>query len=66
MPAVQYVVEGRATLKGSIRPSGNKNAALPILAAALLSRHPVRLENVPRIRDMETLVALIRSMGVTI
>lgn len=64
MPAVQYVVEGRARLKGSIRPSGNKNAALPILAAALLSSNPVRLRNVPRIRDMETLVALVRSLGV--
>jgi UDP-N-acetylglucosamine 1-carboxyvinyltransferase len=63
MPAVQYVVEGGRTLRGTIRPSGNKNAALPIAAAALLSARPVRLENVPRIRDMETLVELIRSIG---
>src|SRR5688500_17022695 len=63
MPAVQFVVEGGKTLSGSIRPSGNKNAALPIVAAALVSHNPVHLENVPRIRDIETLVELIRSVG---
>src|SRR3954447_10471398 len=63
MPAVQFVVEGGKSLNGSIRPSGNKNAALPIVAAALLSPNPVHLENVPRIRDVETLVELIRSVG---
>src|SRR5689334_2667104 len=63
MPAVQFVVEGGRTLKGSIRPSGNKNAALPIVAAALISENPVHLENVPRIRDIETLVELIKSVG---
>jgi UDP-N-acetylglucosamine 1-carboxyvinyltransferase len=66
MGAVQYVVEGPTQLKGSIRPSGNKNAALPILAACLLSHNPVRLRNVPRIRDMETLVELVRSLGVSV
>src|SRR6476620_2079707 len=63
MAAVQFIVEGGATLSGTIRPSGNKNAALPIIAASLLSEHPVILENVPRIRDTETLVELIRSVG---
>ncbi len=63
MTAVQYIVEGGNRLRGSIRPSGNKNAALPIVAAALLSRNPVRLTNVPRIRDLETLVELLRSVG---
>ncbi|MDQ6718009.1 MAG: UDP-N-acetylglucosamine 1-carboxyvinyltransferase [Gemmatimonadota bacterium] len=66
MPAVQYIVEGGTKLKGSIRPSGNKNAALPIVAAALLSEKPVVLENVPRIRDLETLVELIKSVGASI
>ena len=65
MTAVQYIVEGGHKLHGSIRPSGNKNAALPIVAAALLSRNPVRLTNVPRIRDLETLVELVRSVGAT-
>src|SRR5689334_13168538 len=65
MAALQYVVEGGSTLSGTIRPSGNKNAALPIVAAALLVEEPVTLENVPRIRDVETLVELIRSAGVS-
>jgi UDP-N-acetylglucosamine 1-carboxyvinyltransferase len=64
--AVQFVVEGGHKLSGSIRPSGNKNAALPIVAAALLTDQPVVLENVPRIRDIETLVELVRSLGVKI
>jgi UDP-N-acetylglucosamine 1-carboxyvinyltransferase len=63
MAAVQFVVEGGSRLSGSIRPSGNKNAALPIVAAALLTDHPVTLENVPRIRDIETLVELVRTTG---
>ena len=60
---IQYVVEGGHRLSGTIAPAGNKNAALPIIAAALLTEHPVTLRNVPRIRDTETLVELIRSVG---
>jgi len=63
MSAVQFIVEGGRRLSGSIRPSGNKNAALPIVAATLLTEHPVTLENVPRIRDIETLVELVRTTG---
>ncbi len=63
MAALQYIVEGGYRLSGSIRPSGNKNAALPIVAAALLTDQPVTLTNVPRIRDVETLVDLIKSIG---
>jgi len=63
VPPIQYIVEGGHRLSGTIEPSGNKNAALPIIAAALLTEHPVTLENVPRIRDTETLVELIRSVG---
>ena len=66
MPAVQYVVEGGRTLHGTIRPSGNKNAALPIVAAALISESTVYLENVPHIRDIETLIELVRSVGASI
>jgi UDP-N-acetylglucosamine 1-carboxyvinyltransferase len=62
-PPIQYVIEGGHRLTGTIEPSGNKNAALPIIAAALLTEHPVTLDNVPRIRDTETLVELIRSVG---
>lgn len=62
--SIRYIVEGQHRLSGTIEPSGNKNAALPIIAAALLTDQPVRLSNVPRIRDTETLVELIRSTGV--
>jgi UDP-N-acetylglucosamine 1-carboxyvinyltransferase len=63
MGALQYIVEGGRRLSGTIRPSGNKNAALPIVAASLLSDQPVVLQNVPRIRDVEILVELVRSVG---
>ena len=63
MSSIKYVVEGGRTLSGSIEPAGNKNAALPIIAAALLTRDRVTLHNVPRILDTETLVELVRSVG---
>jgi UDP-N-acetylglucosamine 1-carboxyvinyltransferase len=66
MSALQFIVEGGQRLSGTIRPSGNKNAALPIICAALLTEHPVVLENVPRIRDVETLVELIATVGVSV
>jgi len=65
MKALQFVVQGGNKLSGTIQPSGNKNAALPIVCAALLTEHPVVLENVPRIRDVETLVELVASLGVS-
>ena len=59
-----YRIEGGNELNGVFTPAGNKNAALPILAATLLAREPVRIENVPRITDVETLLDLLRSLGV--
>ena len=66
MSALQFVVQGGHRLSGTIHPSGNKNAALPIIAAALLTEHPVVLQNVPRIRDVETLVELVKTLGVDV
>ncbi|HVT38772.1 MAG TPA: UDP-N-acetylglucosamine 1-carboxyvinyltransferase [Gemmatimonadaceae bacterium] len=63
---MQFIVEGGRRLSGTIRPSGNKNAALPIVAASLLTDQPVTLQNVPRIRDLETLVELVQTTGVQI
>ena len=63
MSSIKYVVEGGRSLSGSIEPAGNKNAALPIIAAALLTQDRVTLENVPRILDTETLVELVRTAG---
>src|SRR2546428_11780931 len=56
-------VAGGRPLPGRIRPAGNKNAALPILAATLLADGPCRIDNVPRIRDVETLLALLQHVG---
>jgi UDP-N-acetylglucosamine 1-carboxyvinyltransferase len=58
-----FTVEGGRKLHGTVRPAGNKNAALPILAATLLADDPVVLHNVPRIRDVETLIALLQAQG---
>lgn len=58
-----FIVEGGHRLEGRIRPSGNKNAALPALAASLLTTEPVVLENVPRIRDVETLLDILSALG---
>ena len=58
-----FVIEGGRKLSGVVRPGGNKNAALPLLAATLLTDETVRLKNVPRIRDVETMVALLRELG---
>jgi UDP-N-acetylglucosamine 1-carboxyvinyltransferase len=59
-----FVVEGRRRLHGTVRPSGNKNAALPILAATLLADGPVTVRNVPRIGDVETMLELLGEQGV--
>jgi UDP-N-acetylglucosamine 1-carboxyvinyltransferase len=58
-----FVIEGGAALSGTVRASGNKNGALPILAACLLTDEPVTLSNVPRIRDVDTMVALLADVG---
>jgi len=60
----KFVVEGGRKLHGEIRPAGNKNAALPMIAAALLTDEPVELENVPEIRDVRTLLELLGRLGV--
>lgn len=58
-----FVVSGGRELSGSIRPAGNKNAALPVLAATLMSAETVTVGNVPRIRDVATLLDIMESLG---
>ncbi|HWQ24236.1 MAG TPA: UDP-N-acetylglucosamine 1-carboxyvinyltransferase [Gaiellaceae bacterium] len=58
-----FVIEGGRPLRGTVRAAGNKNGALPILAASLLASDEVRLTNVPRIRDVETMVELLGRLG---
>ena len=57
-------IEGGVRLNGEVEISGAKNAALPILCAALLTREPLILHNVPRLNDIDTLLRLLGSMGV--
>ena len=57
------VIEGGVPLTGTIRPEGNKNAALTLLAATLLTAEPVVLGNMPRIRDVETMLELLADLG---
>jgi UDP-N-acetylglucosamine 1-carboxyvinyltransferase len=60
---VHYRIRGPACLSGRFRPAGNKNGALPILAGCLLADEPVVLENVPEIRDVLTMIDLLRALG---
>ena len=62
----KLVIEGGQPLSGTIVPAGNKNAALPCIAAALLSEEEVVLENVPRIRDVDAMLALLENLGVSV
>ena len=59
----KFIIEGGAPLSGTIIPAGNKNAALPALAATLLTAEEVVLRNVPRIRDVEAMVELLVNLG---
>jgi UDP-N-acetylglucosamine 1-carboxyvinyltransferase len=59
----RFVVEGGRRLEGTIRPGGNKNAALPILAACLLTDQPVVLRNLPDIQDVRIMLQIIEQLG---
>jgi UDP-N-acetylglucosamine 1-carboxyvinyltransferase len=59
----KFVIEGGTQLSGTIVPAGNKNGALPILAACLLTEDQVTLRNVPRIRDVEAMMLLLEGLG---
>ena len=59
----KFVIEGGTRLSGTIVPAGNKNGALPILAACLLTEDQVTLRNVPQIRDVEAMMLLIEGLG---
>ena len=62
----KFIIEGGIPLHGEVTPSGNKNAALPLLAAALLTNEPITLHNIPQIRDVRVMRSLIESLGVQI
>lgn len=62
----QFVIEGGNPLRGEMRPSGNKNAALKMLPACLLSEEPVLLHNMPNIGDVRVLIDIIQRLGVEV
>ncbi|HEX7975454.1 MAG TPA: UDP-N-acetylglucosamine 1-carboxyvinyltransferase [Anaerolineales bacterium] len=62
----KFIIHGGTALHGEVTPSGNKNAALPLLAACLLTEEPVILHNVPEIRDVHAMRDLLESLGVSI
>jgi UDP-N-acetylglucosamine 1-carboxyvinyltransferase len=62
----RFLIEGGHRLSGTLSPSGNKNAALPLLAASLLTRETLTLENVPDIADVRTKVGLLQALGVKV
>lgn len=64
--SVKYVIQGGRPLNGNYPVQGNKNAALPLIAAALLSDRPIRFSNVPRINDVNRLIELVGHLGVKI
>ena len=66
MPLERFVVEGGHRLEGTIRPGGNKNAALPILAACLLTDEPVVLRNLPDIQDVRVMIQILEGLGASI
>ncbi|HYB70428.1 MAG TPA: UDP-N-acetylglucosamine 1-carboxyvinyltransferase [Candidatus Bathyarchaeia archaeon] len=66
MTGDRFLVEGGHPLRGTVTPAGNKNEALPVLAACLLVEGPVTIDNVPRIRDVTVLLEGLRHLGVRV
>jgi UDP-N-acetylglucosamine 1-carboxyvinyltransferase len=62
----QFIIDGGYPLNGTVTPAGNKNAALPVLAACLLTREPVIVHNLPRIRDVESMRLILEQLGTCI
>src|ERR1700684_4503460 len=62
----KFVIEGGVPLSGTMVPAGNKNGALPILASALLTEDEVLVRNVPRIRDVEAMLKILRALAFSV
>ena len=60
----KHIITGGTPLFGDVRISGAKNSVLPILAACLLSDHPITIKNVPHLNDVTTMMKLLGQMGV--
>ncbi|HEY8731019.1 MAG TPA: UDP-N-acetylglucosamine 1-carboxyvinyltransferase [Candidatus Limnocylindria bacterium] len=62
----RFIVEGGTPLRGEITAKGNKNSALPLIAASLLTSEPVTLRNLPRIRDVTGMLEIVNGLGATV
>ena len=59
----KFLIDGPCRIKGKVIISGSKNASLPILAATLLFDKPVVIKNLPRVKDIDTMISLLQSLG---
>ena len=59
----KFLIDGPCNIKGKVFISGSKNASLPILAASLLSTKKIYLKNLPKVKDIETMLDLLKSLG---
>ena len=62
----KLVIQGGAPLSGEVRVSGAKNAALPLMCASLLTTEPMRLSNLPHLKDVTTMIGLLGRIGVQV
>ena len=59
----KFSIEGPSNIRGEVKISGSKNSSLPILAASLLFNKPVVIKNLPKVKDINTMINLLRSLG---
>ena len=62
----KFLIDGGVPLSGTVVPAGNKNGALPILASSVLTEEPVVVRNVPHIRDVDDMLAILADLGVDV
>ena len=62
----RFFINGPCKIKGTVKLSGSKNASLPILAATILFDEPVEIKNLPNVKDIETMLDLIKSLGFSV
>ena len=62
----KFIINGPCKIKGRIKLSGSKNASLPILAATILFDEPVEIKNLPNVKDISTMLDLIKSLGFSV
>ena len=62
----KFSIDGPCKVRGKVKISGSKNSSLPILAATLLFNQPVEIKNLPKVKDIDTMLALLKSLGLSL